>query len=382
MRILHVIPSLQKGGAERLALDIVRALKRIPGTDVRLAVMSEVNEYAEEYSDIKPEYIRSKVVPSLSGKWNADTTEWERILDTFKPDVVHSHLFEAEMLSRYRIRPRITYVTHCHDNMHQLKRLRFGEWFTKKRITEAYERLWMMKQYREAENRFLAISPDTLQYFKRELPSDITKDLYLFPNAVDISRFSRHVAAYSADAKIQLINVGSFVAKKNQAFLLGVVQELNRLGKEVECVLAGNGPLREMVMQAAEKLGLSGQVKFPGNVSAIEHLLAKSHVYVHSATYEPFGLVLLEAMSAGLPVVCLDGHGNRELIREGENGFMVNPPDAKVFARRILDCVSSVETWNHFSTAAKDFVKPYDIEIYAQRLVRLYEEAQPVSSDD
>jgi glycosyltransferase involved in cell wall biosynthesis len=103
---------------------------------------------------------------------------------------------------------------------------------------------------------------------------------------------------------------------------------------------------------------------------------------VHSATYEPFGLVLLEAMSAGLPVVCLDGHGNRELIREGENGFMVNPPDAKVFARRILDCVSSVETWNHFSTAAKDFVKPYDIEIYAQRLVRLYEEAQPVSSDD
>ncbi len=372
MRILHLIPTLQKGGAERLALDIVRALNRIPGTEARLAVMSAVNDYAAEYPDIKPTILKSKVVPSVSGKWLADTVDWDTLIREFKPQVTHSHLFEAEMLSRYRPVPGVKYVTHCHDNMHQLKKLGLSELFNKKRLTEAYERRFMIGRYRACANHFLAISPDTRDYFSAQLPPDLAARVHLFPNAVDVSRFSAHRASFPSGGTIRLINVGSFVTKKNQTFLLDVMQELYRRGLPVRMTLAGEGPLREEVQRKTQELGLSDYITFPGKVSGIERLMGESHMYVHSAVYEPFGLVLIEAMAAGLPVVCLDGRGNRELIKNGENGFMVDPADAAVFAERILECVSSPETWNLLSAGAQAFAQSYDITSYTQRLLALY----------
>jgi glycosyltransferase involved in cell wall biosynthesis len=377
MRILHIIPSLHKGGAERLALDIVRALNRLPGHEARLAVMSPVNEYASEYPDVEPVVLNSKVVPSVSGRWQVDTADWDKLIREFKPQVIHSHLFEAEMLSRYRTLPGVAYATHCHDNMHQFRRLRFAELRNKKRLTEAYERRFMIGRYRSCGNRFLTISQDTHDYFSAQLPPDLAGQVYLFPNAVDVSRFSGCKASFPGRGKIRLINVGSFVEKKNQAFLVEVMRELKTRGLSAELVLAGEGLLREAVSRKAGEFGLADEIRLPGKVSGIERLMGESHVYVHSATYEPFGLVLVEAMAAGLPVVCLNGRGNRELIENGVNGFMVDPPDAAVFADRIIECVSSPETWNRLSTGALAISRRYDMEAYAQRLTGFYTHPSP-----
>lgn len=115
-------------------LDTVRALNQVPGTEARLAVMHTVNEYAAEFPDIQPIRVSSKVIPSVSGKWQADTADWDTLIREFKPLVIHSHLFEAEMLRRYQIRPGITYIAHCHDNKHQLKTLSVSEWTSKKNL--------------------------------------------------------------------------------------------------------------------------------------------------------------------------------------------------------------------------------------------------------
>ena len=376
MRILHLISSLNKGGAERLALDTVRALNSIPGVEAQLAVMSPLNEYAAEYPDIVPHILNAKVTPSVSGKWEVHLDDWDGLLREFKPQVIHSHLFEAEMLCRYKMMPDVLYVTHCHDNMHQFKRLRMSEVLHKKRLTEAYERRFMIRRYRDGNNHFLAISPDTRDYFVTELPPDLAKKVLLFPNAIDVARFSKKRASFPEKGKIRLVNAGSFVPKKNQAFLVEVMQELKQRGTDAELTLAGDGPLRDSVKQKAEQAGLSGQILFPGKVPEMERHMSNSHVYVHSASYEPFGLVLLEAMAAGLPVVCLDGRGNRELIKHGKNGFMVHPPDASEFADRILQCVSDAETWNRLSLGAQEFALQYDIASYAQRLLAFYTHSQ------
>ncbi len=373
LRIVQVIPSLQKGGAERLCLDIVRWLRKLPGAEVRLVTLSAVNSYHEEYPEVEPEVIDAFVVPSILGRWKVDIASWERILDGFRPDVVHSHLFQAEILSRYRLREDVRYFTHCHDNMPQLKRLEWNELTSKHRLTEAYERSYMLGRYAQCNNRFIAISPDTEAYFQKNLPEPLGRNITLLPNAIDCSRFSARTASPpTTDGAVRLINIGSFVAKKNQAFLLGVMQQLRSGGIDAHLTLVGDGPLRQEVMDKAKGLGLDSFVHFPGNVSRVEELLWESHVYVHSATYEPFGLVLLEAMAAGLPVVALDGRGNRELIVDGENGYLIESDNTEKFSSVVVSIVCSVLKWNALSNSGRTMVNEHDMCSYSRSLVGLY----------
>ena len=97
-----------------------------------------------------------------------------------------------------------------------------------------------------------------------------------------------------------------------------------------------------------------------------------SHVYVHTAYYEPFGLVLLEAMAAGLPVISLDGKGNRDLIYDGENGFFIEDRKPAIFAKRIVELKHDTVLWKAFSNSGREFVKKFDIRAYVQKLLDIY----------
>jgi len=372
-RIVHVIPSLRKGGAERLCLDIVRGLNKISDVEAKVVIMRNINEYADEYPDVTPAVVNSSVVPSIVRKWKVELIEWETFVSEYRPDIIHSHLFEAEMMTRYRTIKGARYFTHCHDNMPQMKRLGWKEIAVKHRLTESYERRFLIRQYAACANRFIAISSDTEQYFRSNLPTPLSDTVVRMPNAIDHGRFSANTAsAPNTGGELRLINIGSFVPKKNQRFLLQVLHHLRNEGVNASFTLVGDGAMREQVQLEALALGLGDHVRFLGNVSNVESLLWESHVYVHSATYEPFGLVILEAMAAGLPVVALDGRGNRELHHDGKNGYLVKEQDPATFASRILACASDCSAWQDLHTNAIEFSRAYDIETYVQRLVSLY----------
>ncbi len=374
MRILHLIPELPKGGAERICLDIVRAFQSMPHVEVLLATHRPTNAYASEYPDIQPIVLNNHVVPSLTGQWSVNIENWDDLVNTFRPDVIHSHLFESEMLSRFKPIPGIRYVTHCHDNMPQFRRPSLLDMFSKNRITELYERNWLLNHYEQCNNRFIAISPDTASYFKSHLSASLAANVVLQPNAIDRKRFSRQSALPYSMEKLKLVNIGSFVAKKNQRFLLGVVKNLLSQGVETHLTFAGEGPLLVEVQREAEELGLIDAVTFAGNVCNVENLLWESNIYVHSATYEPFGLVLIEAMAAGLPVVALDGHGNRELLINGKNGYLIDQPDIETFASAIIQVIDSKQIWENMSLFALEFSKAFDMGSYVEKLMAFYKE--------
>lgn len=376
MKILHVIPSLRKGGAERLCLDTVEALRKLPGVEAAdVAVLENVNEYDGEYPDIKPLPVASKVVPSLSGKWTVDLREWDALTDRYRPDVIHTHLFAADLLARYRPLPGVKYLSHCHDNMHQLSRLTPSGWFSKKRITEWYERRFMLDRYARSANTFLAISRDTEAYFRKNLPPALAARVKYLPNAIDVARFSAHSAQYVPDTVLRLINIGSFTPKKNQAFLVKVLARLIAEGTDATLTFAGEGPLKTETERLAKEYGLEHRTVFPGRTSDIERQLWQHHVYVHGATYEPFGLVLLEAMAAGLPVVCVDGKGNRGLVDDGINGYMVEAGDIRTFTECVRRVTAGPEEWERMSRAAGQKAGEFDIKKYVETLSAVYREA-------
>jgi len=135
MKVAHVIRSLLKSGAERICIDICNELHKNSTVEVLLIVLDEINEFQDMTKDLNIVYCQSKVRPSILGKSYIDTSEYEKIILDFKPDIIHSHLFWAEILTREVIYPEVTYLTHCHSNIREFQNFSFKSLFNKTKLT-------------------------------------------------------------------------------------------------------------------------------------------------------------------------------------------------------------------------------------------------------
>tara|TARA_B100001287_G_scaffold238699_1_gene212266 strand:- start:2733 stop:3881 length:1149 start_codon:yes stop_codon:yes gene_type:complete len=372
LKIAHIIPSLKIGGAERLALDICSELNKNKSLEIILISLSEVNDFKSESYEIEIKYIPSKVTLSITGKTNVEITKLNTFINDFKPDIIHTHLFEAELISRWDINKKVNYFTHCHDNMSQLSGLKTYK-SIKKNITDLYEKNNIIQRYLNCENKFIAISKDTKQYFTNVLPKKLSQNIHLLPNAINYKKFQKNNVKKSNT--LRLINVGSFAAKKNQTFLIDILLELKIRGIKCELLLIGEGIEQQKVKEKAFTNGLKNEIHFLGNINDVEKELWKSHFYIHSAYYEPFGLVLLEAMAAGLPVISLDGKGNRDFIKNSVNGYILEEEDPKLFSDIIIKLVKNKKLYNRILEKGKETAQKYDIKNYSTKLINIYKES-------
>jgi len=372
-KILHIIPSLRKGGAERIVLDICRELQKREGVCVKLVVLHPENDYAFLTEGLDIALCSSKVIPSFLGKTQVNIKALENIIADYQPDIIHSHLFEAEFVSRFVHYPKAKWFSHCHDNMAQFRNLDIKTLFNKKLLTNFYEKRTLLARYMACDNHFIAISKDTEQYFNKVLPRKLRQNLTTLPNAIDYHRFaSAYKEGDKLNSSLRFCTIGSLVDKKNQIFLVEVMNILRNKGLECRLDILGDGPNREKIQERINTLQLERNITLHGNVNKVEEFLFESTVCLHAATYEPFGLVLLEAMAAALPVGCLDGKGNRDLIEEGKNGYLLSKPNVEQFANRILQLIQSPELYQSMSQYAQEFAKRYDMEMYVNRLLELY----------
>ena len=80
-------------------------------------------------------------------------------------------------------------------------------------------------------------------------------------------------------------------------------------------------------------------------------------------------------MAAGLPVVTLDGGGNRDLMINGENGYLIEEQDPEKFAQKIISLVENKDKYTEISNYCKEYAKKYDIKEYVKKLLVLYKES-------
>ncbi|MDH5722389.1 MAG: glycosyltransferase [Alphaproteobacteria bacterium] len=163
--------------------------------------------------------------------------------------------------------------------------------------------------------------------------------------------------------KIKLLAVGRLVPFKAHSKLIEAVSILQKEGLDVSLTIIGDGPLRKSLeKQAAESLV---DYKFMGAQphDVVLKAMSEHHVFCHSSVTQPngqteaFGLVLLEAQWAGLPVVAFRSGGVPEAISEGHTGFLAEEGDVQDFAEKLGDLIKSQETLEKFSMAAPEFVQ-------------------------
>lgn len=370
MKILHIIPSLDKGGAERLTLDIVKSLKDIPHVEVALVIFRNQNNYSFLTDEIDFEIIPSFYTPSLKGKGKKDVKDLQDYIDSFKPDIIHSHLFETEVvLSQVKLMKDVKRVVHFHDNMNQLKRVKLKSIHNKATLTNYYERKIVLKSWSKNRTQTIAISKDTEKFIDKNIPHKF-KATFL-KNGINVKRFENNT---TVDKENRMVIIGSLVDKKGQQLAIESIAELVKRGYDYQLDILGYGNDFEKLENLIKVLELDQHVFLHGNVDFPEVFLHKAKIYLHTAKYEPFGLVILEAMAAGLPVVCTDGYGNRDLIKEGKNGFMITERNSSLLADKIEMLINNDDLRKNMGDFANRYSHKFDINIYTEKLLELYQD--------
>jgi phosphatidylinositol alpha-1,6-mannosyltransferase len=237
-----------------------------------------------------------------------------------------------------------------------------------------YQRLWVGR-FLPALDRIVAVGRETL---RAGVAAGIPRAKLVFvPNGVDTTRFApRQVPRAALEAivgarlapeegKLQgkkvLLTAGRLAPRKGVAWFIQEVLPL--LPDEIVYVVAGDGEDRDRISAATRTAGMGGRVILLGRVSdeVRDVLFQTCDLFVQpnvrvAGSLEGFGLVVLEAASAGIPVLASRLEGLPDAIHEGRNGFLVEPEDAAAWAARILALLAPDFDGRAFGRAAHAYV--------------------------
>jgi glycosyltransferase involved in cell wall biosynthesis len=177
-----------------------------------------------------------------------------------------------------------------------------------------------------------------------------------------------------------LITVGRLVDRKRTDQLIRLVSTLGDV--KVRLVVIGSGPDLTALQRQAGELGVADQITFTGYISEQRKidLLASANIYVSTSQHEGFGLVFLEAMAQGLPVVCYDHGGQTDYLQDGVNGALLPLNNIDEFELAVRDLIRDSDRCHTISERNKSEVEHLFIDRCANRYEDLFQEVIGSSS--
>lgn len=199
----------------------------------------------------------------------------------------------------------------------------------------------------------------------------------VIPNGVDIERFaSASPIAELRDGRFNVLFVGRFEPRKGLKFLFRALPEIVRSVPNVRVVVVGGGPLAGYYKGFVPE-SCRHAVHFAGFVSRemLARHFASADVFCSPALGgESFGIVLLEAMAAGVPIVASDIPGYRTVVRDRETGLLVPRGSPEAIARGVVSLARDAELRRRLAGAARRAVERYSWETVTGEIVQVYEE--------
>jgi glycosyltransferase involved in cell wall biosynthesis len=180
-----------------------------------------------------------------------------------------------------------------------------------------------------------------------------------------------------------MVSTGRLAPEKNWDTLLKAAAKVYREHPDLRVVIIGYGPDEAELQSLAAELGISERVTFTGKLpfSEVTKYLKAADFFGFASVTETQGLVTMEAMAAGLPVVAVDASGTRDIIDNGEQGFLVKN-DADALAASIKKLIASPEKMRRFSIQALEKAKVFDVQNLSKKLVDVYEQAIQDKKDE
>ncbi|HDY75951.1 MAG TPA: glycosyltransferase [Candidatus Marinimicrobia bacterium] len=172
-----------------------------------------------------------------------------------------------------------------------------------------------------------------------------------------------------------LISVSRMVKEKNIDFLIdGLVKVKNRTQTPFKCLLIGDGPEKERLTIKVAQLGMSNRIIFTGEMQPdkVSRYYLSADLFVFASTSETQGMVLLEAMAGGCPVVAVQSSGIYDVIQDNYNGFKV-PESTVSWAEAVANLLEDDQRLSVLSQNSLKFAQNYSMEKIADNVLKLYQ---------
>lgn len=211
----------------------------------------------------------------------------------------------------------------------------------------------------------------------------VKREIYILPNSVDVERFrpmtGRHLKEKLGleDNRI-ILYVGRLHKEKGVEYLVDAFKTIKQWHPDVVLVIVGKGSEKESLVFQAKKLSLQQSILFMDYLphEMLPELYNSCDILTSPSIVEPFGMVLIEAMACGKPVVGSKVGGIKDIIDDGENGFLVEPGRPDQLAEKIHLILSDKKMQKRFGTKAREKVEDnYSYQAVAKKAMSIYEQA-------
>lgn len=236
----------------------------------------------------------------------------------------------------------------------------------------------LIKRFANRCDAIITPTPSTEEYLRHlgvsalieTLPTGISTEAYTCWTEAQIAALRRR---YAEDDEALLISVSRMAREKNLDFLIDGLHKARELAPRFKCLLVGDGPEKNRLEEKVRRLGLADTVTFTGNLSPDEvtgHYLA-ADLFVFASTSETQGMVLVEAMAGGCPVVAVRASGVYDVIHNGHNGFMV-AESTESWADTVTMLLEHPDHLSALSNNSRSFAENFSEEKIAEQVLALY----------
>jgi len=215
---------------------------------------------------------------------------------------------------------------------------------------------------------------------KREIQKICNRDVFVIPNGIDLKRF-KNLSKEDLRSKLEIkeqeraiLFVGTLRPVKGVRYLIEAMRFITDKNKNKRLFIVGDGEERKYLEDLVRNLNLEKYVAFIGKVpnEKIPEYMAASDVFVLPSFSEGLPVTVLEAMASGLPIVATNVRGLPEIIKNGENGFLVMPKSTEQIAEKVLLLLEDGELRERISNNNREKVKRYSWESVVEKLEEVY----------
>jgi len=206
------------------------------------------------------------------------------------------------------------------------------------------------------------------------------KKIEVIPNGVDLKKFNLGARSAKKHLGIKEDYVVAFFGRlwkvKGVEYLVKAIPSVVDEIPNVKFLIVGEGPQKESLMELAKDLGVSEHVMFhaPIGYSEMPSYLTASDCVVLPSLMDGLPVTALEAMSCRVPVLATKVGGTPEVVKDGKNGFLLEPKRPKPMAKKVIQLLRDEKLRKRMGEAGRKFVKNYDWDVIAGRTFEVYRE--------
>ena len=360
-RVLHVIYSMKRGGAESLLLDSVRNSSELDSGQFSPAVVCWHHE-----GSLGPELRKANVPLFVLNRrtrplWLAPLLLFDflgllrsitKIARETDAKIIHGHLVDSAFIAAI-VSSRVGAKSAATIYSNHVVPMSIKGGTLKHRIWTVLTR-WSFRRL----DRLISISGDVTETLIGKFgawPQNIAEvPVAVAPVRPKISKAQARALFGLSNEEICLVFTGRLVANKNQAALISMVKELIGKGLKVRLLLVGDGPDKETLQREIQATGTEGHVTLLGLYPDLSEVLAATDIFVTASLSEGVSLALLEAMTLRIPIVSTRSEGNAELLKNGV-GYLVDEADIPALANAVTSLAADPSARKQLADKAERF---------------------------